>query len=71
VGKFLWHEQYDTDRDDFLFVHELIKQLLASEEMPFKIDSSNIFGTGFSSGGIFLYSYVLGGPGLTSPIFSM
>jgi predicted esterase len=45
--------------------------LLASEEMPFKIDSSNIFGTGFSSGGIFLYSYVLGGPGLTSPIFSM
>ncbi len=62
VGKFLWHEKYDNDRDDFLFVHKLIKQLLASEDIPFKIDSSSIFGTGFSSGGIFLYSYVLGGP---------
>jgi len=58
-GKWFWHEGL-SDRDDFIFVHALIKALQASPDI--KMDSDNIFGIGHSSGAIYLLTFVLGGP---------
>ena len=57
-GMWLWHE--GLDRDDFIFVDNLIKALKASPDI--RIDPDNIFGVGHSSGAILLMSFVLGGP---------
>jgi len=59
-GMWFWHEGFESDRDDFLFVHTLLKALQSSSEI--NIDPENIFGVGHSSGAIFLISFVLGGP---------
>jgi poly(3-hydroxybutyrate) depolymerase len=55
-----WHEGFESERDDFVFVHTLLKALRSSSEI--NIDPENIFGVGHSSGAIFLISLVLGGP---------
>ena len=59
-GMWLWHEEFKSKRDDYDFVHKLLKTLISSSEI--NIDPDNIFGVGHSSGAIFLLSYVLGGP---------
>jgi poly(3-hydroxybutyrate) depolymerase len=59
-GMWFWHEGFESERDDFAFVHTLLKALLASSNI--NIDPENIFGVGHSSGAIFLISFVLGGP---------
>ena len=59
-GMWFWHEAFESERDDFLFVHELLKALQSSSDI--NIDPENIFGVGHSSGAIFLISFVLGGP---------
>ena len=59
-GMWFWHEGFESDRDDFLFVHTLLKALQSSSDI--NIDPENIFGVGHSSGAIFLISFVLGGP---------
>jgi len=59
-GMWFWHEEFKSKRDDFAFVHTLLKALLSSSDI--NIDPENIFGVGHSSGAIFLLSYVLGGP---------
>ena len=59
-GMWFWHEGFESERDDFAFVHTLLKALLASSDI--NIDPENIFGVGHSSGAIFLISFVLGGP---------
>ncbi len=59
-GMWFWHEAFESERDDFLFVHALLKALQSSSDI--NIDPENIFGVGHSSGAIFLISFVLGGP---------
>jgi len=59
-GMWFWHGGFESERDDFLFVHTLLEALESSPDI--NIDSDNIFGVGHSSGAIFLISYVLGGP---------
>jgi poly(3-hydroxybutyrate) depolymerase len=59
-GMWLWHEGFESERDDFAFVHTLLNALQSSSDI--NIDPENIFGVGHSSGAIFLLSYVLGGP---------
>jgi poly(3-hydroxybutyrate) depolymerase len=59
-GMWFWHEGFESERDDYLFVDTLLDELLASPDI--NIDPENIFGVGHSSGAIFLMSYVLGGP---------
>jgi poly(3-hydroxybutyrate) depolymerase len=59
-GMWFWHEGFESERDDFAFVHTLLKALQSSSDI--NIDPENIFGVGHSSGAIFLLSYVLGGP---------
>ena len=59
-GMWFWHEAFDSERDDFAFVHRLLEELQSSSHI--NIDPDNIFGVGHSSGAIFLLSYVLGGP---------
>jgi len=59
-GMWFWHEVFESERDDYAFVHTLLTQLLSSSDI--NIDPENIFGVGHSSGAIFLISYVLGGP---------
>jgi predicted esterase len=59
-GMWFWHEAFESDRDDFAFVHGLLKGLQSSSDI--NIDPENIFGVGHSSGAIFLLSFVLGGP---------
>lgn len=59
-GMWFWHEGFESERDDFLFVHTFLKALRSSPD--FSIDPENIFGVGHSSGAIFLISFVLGGP---------
>ncbi len=59
-GMWLWHEGFESERDDFAFVHTLLTALRSSSDI--NIDPENIFGVGHSSGAIFLISYVLGGP---------
>jgi poly(3-hydroxybutyrate) depolymerase len=58
-GMWFWHEGFESERDDFVFVHTLIGALRSSPEI--NIDPENIFGVGHSSGAIFLISFVLGG----------
>ena len=55
-----WHEGFESERDDFLFVHTLLKTLRSSPDI--NIDPDNLFGVGHSSGAIFLISFALGGP---------
>ena len=59
-GMWFWHEGFESERDDFVFVHTLLKALRSSSDI--NIDPENIFGVGHSSGAIFLISYALGGP---------
>lgn len=59
-GMWLWHEGLESERDDYAFVDALLEELLSSSDI--KIDPENIFGVGHSSGAIFLFSFVLGGP---------
>jgi predicted esterase len=59
-GMWFWHEGFEEERDDFAFLHTVLKALLSSSDI--NIDPDNIFGVGHSSGAIFLLSYVLGGP---------
>ena len=59
-GMWFWHEGLASDRDDYAFVHTMIKTLKSSSEI--NIDPENIFGVGHSSGALFLLSYALGGP---------
>jgi len=59
-GMWFWHGGFESERDDFLFVHTLLKALESSPDI--NIDPDNIFGVGHSSGAIFLISSVLGGP---------
>jgi poly(3-hydroxybutyrate) depolymerase len=59
-GMWFWHEAFESERDDFAFVHMLLKELQSSSDI--NIDPENIFGVGHSSGAIFLLSFVLGGP---------
>ncbi len=59
-GMWFWHEGFESERDDFAFVHTVLKELQSSSDI--NIDPENIFGVGHSSGSIFLLSYVLGGP---------
>jgi len=59
-GMWFWHEGFESERDDFVFVHTLLKALQSSSDI--NIDPDNIFGVGHSSGAIFLISFVLGGP---------
>ncbi len=59
-GMWFWHEGFELERDDFTFVHTLLKALQSSPDI--NIDPENIFGVGHSSGAIFLISYALGGP---------
>ena len=59
-GMWFWHEGFEAERDDFAFVHTVLKELQSSSDI--NIDPENIFGVGHSSGSIFLLSYVLGGP---------
>ena len=59
-GMWFWHEGFESERDDFVFVHALVGALRSSPEI--NIDPENIFGVGHSSGAIFLISFVLGGP---------
>ena len=59
-GMWFWHEGFESERDDFAFVHALLKTLRSSSAI--NIDPENIFGVGHSSGAIFLISFVLGGP---------
>ncbi len=59
-GMWFWHEGFESERDDYLFVDSLLTELLSSSDIT--IDPENIFGVGHSSGAIFLLSYVLGGP---------
>jgi len=59
-GMWFWHEGLESERDDYAFVHTLLKALQSSSDI--NIDPENIFGVGHSSGAIFLISYVLGGP---------
>jgi poly(3-hydroxybutyrate) depolymerase len=59
-GMWFWHEGFEAERDDFAFVHTVLKELQSSSDI--NIDPENIFGVGHSSGAIFLLSYVLGGP---------
>ena len=58
-GKWLWHAAF-SNREDFVFVHHAIKKLIASKVV--NIDKNKMFARGHSSGGLFLYSFVLGGP---------
>lgn len=57
-GKGRWFWKDGDHRNDYLF----IEVLLAWLEKKFSIDKSRVFGTGHSSGGIFLYSWLSGGP---------
>ena len=59
-GMWFWHEGFESERDDFHFVHAVLNGLLSSSDI--NVDPDNIFGVGHSSGAIFLLSYVLGGP---------
>ena len=59
-GMWFWHKGFESERDDFMFVHTLLKALQPSPDI--NIDPENIFGVGHSSGAIFLISFVLGGP---------
>ena len=59
-GMWFWHEGFEENRDDFAFLHTVLKALQSSSDI--NIDPENIFGVGHSSGAIFLLSYVLGGP---------
>jgi hypothetical protein len=59
-GMWFWHEGFEAERDDFAFLHTVLKALQSSSDI--NIDPENIFGVGHSSGAIFLLSYVLGGP---------
>jgi poly(3-hydroxybutyrate) depolymerase len=59
-GMWFWHEGLAHDRDDFTFVHRVIKSLHSSSDI--NIDPEKLFAVGHSSGAIFLLSYVLGGP---------
>ena len=59
-GMWFWHEGFESERDDYAFVHTLLTALDSSSAI--NIDPENIFGVGHSSGAIFLLSYVLGGP---------
>lgn len=58
-GTWLWHAAF-SNREDFVFVHHAIKKLIASKVV--NIDKNKMFARGHSSGGLFLYSFVLGGP---------
>lgn len=65
-GMWFWHEGFEAERDDFAFLHTVLRALHSSSDI--NIDPDNIFGVGHSSGAIFLLSYVLGGPpDLTDP----
>ena len=55
-----WHNGFEAERDDFTFLHTVLKALQSSSDI--NIDPENIFGVGHSSGAIFLLSYVTGGP---------
>ena len=59
-GMWFWHEGFESERDDFAFVHTLLRELQSSSDI--NMDPENIFGVGHSSGAIFLISFVLGGP---------
>jgi hypothetical protein len=54
-GMWFWHEGFEAERDDFAFLHTVLKALQSSSDI--NIDPENIFGVGHSSGAIFLLSY--------------
>ena len=45
-GMWFWHEVFESERDDYAFVHTLLTQLLSSSDI--NIDPQNIFGVGHS-----------------------